>query len=113
MYRIPLLVADHGHRTSQRHTRAADPVAVEPEVDVRLRDCRDGAPGHGWDVYLARGIVVSESAQDAGRWSHRRRVGGEGDRAQTALLPHHREGTRGAAGEGAILDRVMPGREPH
>src|SRR5262249_10516638 len=54
-----------------------------------------------------------ESAQDAGRRPDRRRVGGEGDGAQAALLPHHEEGTRGAEGKGASVDRALSGGQPH
>src|SRR5207253_510091 len=64
-------------------------------------------------VHVAGGVAVPEPSQDGGRRPDRRRVGGEGNRPQAPLLPHHEEGEGGAAGEGAIVDRIVRRRQPH
>src|SRR5262245_26565780 len=113
MYRTPLLTGSHGYGTAEGHAVIAHPVAAEPQAHVRLRDRRHRPPGHRRRVHVARGVAVPEPAQTPGRRADRRRVGGEGDRAQAPLLPPHRQRTGGVAGEGAVLERAVPRRGPH
>src|SRR5262249_41102114 len=40
-------------------------------------------------------------------------VGGEGHRAQAALLPHHGNGEDGAQGKTRVVEGIATGRRPH
>src|SRR5262249_17212666 len=91
----------------------ADPLAAGPQAHVRLRDRRDRPSRYRRGIHLARRVLVSEPPQDGGRGPYRRRVGGEGNRPQTPLLPHHEKRPNGPSGKGPVVDRLVRGREPH